>query len=144
MCYSWTIFLLSGYFFYQVWFSWCLLIGLSRLRGNLASRGLHRAPVSPPGPHFLCLNSRLPSFILRTQPDLNISLSQSSAAKNTPGGNPSLGMKYWQGGEELAHYYQIKYLSLRLRDKDCAMLHIKFKRNLGRRKSSRYKLIYCH
>ena len=95
-------------------------------------------------PTSICLNTRLPSFILWAGPGQNISLSRSFAAKNPSGGKPFPGMKYWQAGGACAHYYQIKCLSLRRGDKPHAMLHIKSQGSSRRKKSSWNKLISRH
>lgn len=106
--------------------SWCPSAGLSGLKGNFASPGLHSgvcllipAPLHLPEWLMACLYSG-------GWADWNISLSHSFAAKSPSGGSPPLGVKYWQAGGRPAHYPQIKYLSLRLRDKHRATLHIKF------------------
>lgn len=104
---------------------------------DLTSPGSMKALVSPLWHGFTCLSSQSIAFLYSF-----ISVSHSFAAKSSSGGNLSFGMKYWQGGGKLAHYYQIKYLCLRLRDEHYAMVHIKFRGNFERRKSPCFTLIY--
>lgn len=72
--------------------------------GNLASPG----PLG--GAHYPCGHRAIAFPYSVGEPD-----SRSFTAKSTSRGNPSPGRKYWQGVGELSPYFQIKYLSLRLR-----------------------------
>lgn len=114
----------------------CLWTG-QRVVGNSMSQGCPRLT-------SVCLSTWLLSFIPWAGPGQNISLSCSFATKSPSGGKPFPGMKYWQAGGACAHYYQIKCLSLRCRDKPRAMLHIKSQGSSRRKKSSWNKLISRH